>query len=43
ERYDNREQAIQSIFEYVEVFYNNQRRHSTVGYLSPAKFERRYY
>jgi putative transposase len=43
ERYDNREQAIRSIFEYVEVFYNNQRRHSTVGYLSPAEFERRYY
>jgi putative transposase len=43
ERYDNREQAMQSIFEYVEVFYNNQRRHSTVGYLSPVEFERRYY
>lgn len=43
ERYDNREQARRSIFEYVEVFYNNQRRHSTVGYLSPAEFERRYY
>lgn len=43
ERYDNREQAMRSIFEYVEVFYNNQRRHSTVGYLSPVEFERRYY
>ena len=41
--YDNREQAMRSIFEYVEVFYNNQRRHSTVGYLSPVEFERRYY
>jgi putative transposase len=30
ECYDNREQARRSIFEYVEVFYNNQRRHSTV-------------
>lgn len=42
ERYDHREQARRSIFEYVEVFYNNQRRHSTVGYLAPAEFERRY-
>lgn len=43
ERYQNREQAKQSIFEYIEVFYNNQRRHSTLGYLSPTEFERRYY
>ena len=43
ERYKNREQAKQSIFEYTEVFYNNQRRHSTLGYVSPAEFERRYY
>ena len=43
ERYENREQAKQNIFEYVEVFYNNQRRHSTLGYLSPAEFEQRYY
>jgi putative transposase len=43
ERYENREQAKQNIFEYVEVFYNNQRRHSTLGYLSPAEFERRYF
>lgn len=43
EYYENREQAQQGIFEYVEVFYNNQRRHSTLGYLSPAEFERRYF
>ncbi len=43
ERYENREQAKQAIFEYVEVFYNNQRRHSTLGYVSPAEFERRYF
>lgn len=43
ERYENREQAKQSIFEYIEVFYNNQRRHSTLGYVSPAEFERRFY
>lgn len=43
EDYETREQAKQSIFEYIEVFYNNQRRHSTLGYCSPAEFERRFY
>ncbi|MEW5930993.1 MAG: IS3 family transposase, partial [Gemmatimonadota bacterium] len=28
------------IFEYIEVWYNRQRRHSTLGYVSPAEFER---
>ncbi len=32
-----------AIFEYIEAFYNRQRRHSTLGYLSPAEFERRWY
>lgn len=39
EHYRTREQAKQSIFEYVEVFYNRQRRHSTCGYVSPTVFE----
>jgi transposase InsO family protein len=39
ELYKTREQAKQSIFEYVEVFYNRQRRHSTLGYISPMIFE----
>lgn len=43
ERYETRQQAKVNIFEYVEVFYNNERRHSTLGYLSPREFERRYY
>jgi putative transposase len=43
ERFETREHARRSIFEYVEVFYNNQRRHSTLGYVSPAEFEQRYY
>lgn len=28
------------LFDYIEVFYNQRRRHSTIGYLSPAAFER---
>lgn len=39
ERYDTREQAKRSIFEYLEVFYNRQRRHSAIGYQSPEQFE----
>jgi putative transposase len=29
-------------FDFIEVFYNQQRRHSSLGYVSPAEFERRY-
>lgn len=43
ENYITREQAKQSIFEYVEVFYNRQRRHSTINYLSPVVFEKQWY
>ena len=37
--YATREQARQSIFEYVEVFYNRKRLHSSLGYVSPESFE----
>jgi len=37
--YPTHEKATQSIFEYIEVFYNRQRRHSSLGYLSPEAFE----
>jgi transposase InsO family protein len=30
------------IFEYIEAFYNRKRRHSALGYLSPAEYEARY-
>jgi len=42
EQYESREQAERSIFEYVEVFYNRQRRHSTLEYMSPAAFEKQW-
>jgi transposase InsO family protein len=34
-----REEARAAIFEYIEVFYNRQRIHSSIGYLSPEQFE----
>jgi putative transposase len=41
EHYATHEQARQSIFDYIEAFYNRQRRHSALGYLSPEDFEAR--
>jgi transposase InsO family protein len=37
--YETRMQAMVSIFEYVEIFYNRQRRHSSIGYKTPDEFE----
>ena len=39
--YATRQDARRDIFEYIEVWYNQQRRHSTIGYLSPADYEAR--
>lgn len=36
----SRRQARSELFEYIEVFYNRQRRHSALGYLAPAEFEK---
>jgi hypothetical protein len=30
-------------FDYIEVFYNQRRRHSSIGYIAPAELERRYH
>ena len=38
ERYRTRAQARNSIFEYIEVFYNRIRKHSALGYLSPDQY-----
>ncbi|MGQ9890165.1 MAG: IS3 family transposase [Aggregatilineales bacterium] len=35
-----REAARRAIFEYIELWYNRRRRHSALGYLSPAEYER---
>ena len=32
--------AKEQLFDYIEVFYNQQRRHSSIDYLSPAEYER---
>jgi putative transposase len=39
--YPTRKEARRDVFEYIEFFYNPKRRHSTLGYFSPAEFERR--
>ena len=33
-------QAVNAYFEYIEVFYNRVRRHSSLGYRSPVEYER---
>jgi putative transposase len=38
-RFKTREEARQQVFEYIEVFYNRQRLHSSLGFLSPVDYE----
>ena len=42
-RYPTREEAIQEITEYIEVFYNRERRQARLDYLSPAAYVKQYY
>ena len=39
EDYRSRAEARQSIFEYIEVFYNRERRHEYLSYMTPCEFE----
>jgi transposase InsO family protein len=40
ERFETHAEAKDRLFDFIEVFYNQQRRHSALGYLSPAAYER---
>ena len=42
-RYRSRQEAIQDITEYIEIFYNRQRRQARLGFLAPAVYEQRFY
>jgi transposase InsO family protein len=41
ERFESYAHAKAALFDYIEVFYNQRRRHSTLGQSSPAEFEKR--
>ena len=41
DRFDSCGEAKMELFDYIEVFYNQRRRHSTIGQISPAAYERR--
>ena len=41
-RFDSFGEGKMELFDYIEVFYNQRRRHSTLGHISPAAFERRH-
>lgn len=42
-RFETRSEAEMMIFEYIEVFYNRQRMHSSLNYLSPLEFEQQFF
>jgi putative transposase len=41
-RFATRAEAREAIFDFIEVFYNRRRRHSTLGYVSPVEFEMKF-
>jgi transposase InsO family protein len=41
--YSSRQEAIRDITDYIEIFYNRQRRQARLGFLSPAAYEQRFY
>jgi len=42
-RFSTRQEAMREIREYIEIFYNRQRKQAHLDYLSPAAFERQFY
>ncbi len=42
ENYRTVEEARSGIVEYIEIFYNRKRRHSTIGYVSPHDYEQKF-
>ena len=41
ERFESFAEAKEELFDYIEVFYNQKRRHSSLDYMSPAEYERK--
>ena len=41
-KFRSQAEARMAVFDFIEGFYNTRRRHSSLGYLSPMEFERRY-
>src|SRR5438105_8507144 len=41
-RFATREEAREAIFDFIEVFYNRERRHSSLGYVSPMEYEMKF-
>ena len=42
DRFESHGEATRQLFDYIEVFYNQRRRHSTLGQMSPSAFERQH-
>ncbi|MFC2125438.1 IS3 family transposase, partial [Bacteroidota bacterium] len=38
--FKTRQEAKLAVFEYIEIWYNRKRKHSTLGYLSPEEYEK---
>jgi transposase InsO family protein len=42
-RFKTREEAKREVFEYIEMYYNRKRAHSSIGYMSPFEYEKRFF
>ena len=43
DHFDSHREAKRELFDYIDAFYNTRRRHSTLDYVSPAEYERRFW